>query len=543
MDEKHGTIFPMKFLHRPLKQFIVNQKFGQNNACVDNATSRNVITCDGNNPPAGYRSLYGSAGHLGVDLAAYHGMEVYCILDGVVDSIDTELRSGLDVRIVSEYGGKKYRHIYEHLMGYQPKIGDRVRVGQLVGWADNCFDKETEVLTESGWKHFIDIESADKVATINMETREIEFQRPIKYTKRYEQTMYLHKNKTTDFCVSGDHNILVERGWRRKRLQLTKLNELTLKHSRAPLILSGTWTGADVEDFYLPAFSFKRDRWGTISNKEPLKIKMDDWLAFLGIFLSDGNMAQKERNRVNIAQSKPENIKKIHDLLCKLPFNYWAYSRKQGKNDLVIFNISNNQLYDYLAPTLKGANRNVPTFLKELSARQIQIFLDWFFLGDGHQRERNGGREKTYYPGLSKPIADSLQEFIIKTGFGSRITRRGICYEVKHRFSENSYFDPDCVEEIAYNDYAYCVSVPNKTLLTRRNGVAIFLGNSGYSSGDHLHLQFEEWDGNAWIPIDPMLYMSEKFAKDILLIEDKIKYIQEQIALITDRFADWLRRR
>lgn len=127
----------MKFLHRPLKQFIVNQKFGQNNACVDNATSRNVITCDGNNPPAGYRSLYGSVGHLGVDLAAYHGMEVYCILDGVVDSIDTELRSGLDMRIVSEYGGKKYRHIYEHLMGYQPKIGDRVRVGQLVGWANN----------------------------------------------------------------------------------------------------------------------------------------------------------------------------------------------------------------------------------------------------------------------------------------------------------------------------------------------------------------------------------------------------------------------
>lgn len=126
-----------KIIFQPVKPFILHQKFGENDACVDIATGKKVITADGNNPPAGYRSLYGPKGHTGIDLRAYHGQPVYCAQDGVVDQIDTQERSGLDVRVVSTVGAKKYRHIYEHLLGYQPKKGDTLKVGDLIGWADN----------------------------------------------------------------------------------------------------------------------------------------------------------------------------------------------------------------------------------------------------------------------------------------------------------------------------------------------------------------------------------------------------------------------
>lgn len=127
----------MKLLFQPVRPFYIYQKFGENKACVTLDGTNKVISCDGHNPPEGYRSLYGELGHTGLDLMAKHGQEVYCAQDGVVYWIDTHPKSGLDVRVESNVNGVKFRHIYEHLMGYQPKIGDTVKTGQLIGWADN----------------------------------------------------------------------------------------------------------------------------------------------------------------------------------------------------------------------------------------------------------------------------------------------------------------------------------------------------------------------------------------------------------------------
>ena len=126
-----------KLFHWPVSPVIINQKFGENRACITMDGSNKVITCDGNNPPAGYRSLYGSAGHLGLDLNVKHGQEVYNAQKGMVSFIDTNPKSGLDVRVISVINGVEYRCIYEHLLGYQAKVGDIIETGQLIGWADN----------------------------------------------------------------------------------------------------------------------------------------------------------------------------------------------------------------------------------------------------------------------------------------------------------------------------------------------------------------------------------------------------------------------
>jgi murein DD-endopeptidase MepM/ murein hydrolase activator NlpD len=125
-----------KFIYQPLKPFVVTQLFGESKACVDLKTGKKVISCNGLRPPKGYKSLYLN-GHKGVDMRAKHGQPVYSASDGVVEFIDTQPKSGLDVRVVFEHEGKKYRCIYEHLLGYQKKIGDRVFIGDLIGWADN----------------------------------------------------------------------------------------------------------------------------------------------------------------------------------------------------------------------------------------------------------------------------------------------------------------------------------------------------------------------------------------------------------------------
>lgn len=126
-----------KYFYQPVKPFYITQSFGAKQACISTDGSNITINCDGNNPPAGFKSLYGPGGHNGTDLMSKHGQEVYCALSGYIESIDTNPKTGLDVRVVSEIDGHTYRHIYEHLLGYQGKVKDYVITGQLIGWADN----------------------------------------------------------------------------------------------------------------------------------------------------------------------------------------------------------------------------------------------------------------------------------------------------------------------------------------------------------------------------------------------------------------------
>lgn len=126
-----------KVIFQPVSPFIITQKFGENKVCIATDGSKRLISCDGLNPPTNYKSLYGPLGHKGVDLYAKHGQDVRAVQDGVVYMIDTSAKSGLDVRIEHLIDGIKFRTIYEHLLGYDVRVGQKITAGQLIGWADN----------------------------------------------------------------------------------------------------------------------------------------------------------------------------------------------------------------------------------------------------------------------------------------------------------------------------------------------------------------------------------------------------------------------
>ena len=123
-----------KVFWRPLKNWKVNQHFGENNVCVDMETNSKYQFCDGTKPPIGWRSIYGEAGHQGLDLNANYWTPIMCAQDGVVYYIDENEKSGFDVRIRSEVRGKTYYHIYEHMIKWLPKVGDEIKTGEVIGW-------------------------------------------------------------------------------------------------------------------------------------------------------------------------------------------------------------------------------------------------------------------------------------------------------------------------------------------------------------------------------------------------------------------------
>lgn len=134
-----------KFLFKPLEFWWVGQGFGQNQACINLAGTSKVISCDGNNPPEGYRSIYGPAGHNGLDCYADNGQKLFASCDGVVRELVDEATRGKGLGLVTnrqrfciETGKPEYFKIrYWHLKDFNCKPGDVIRVGDLIGWCNN----------------------------------------------------------------------------------------------------------------------------------------------------------------------------------------------------------------------------------------------------------------------------------------------------------------------------------------------------------------------------------------------------------------------
>lgn len=134
-----------QFLHRPVKPWVIHQKFGENNACV-NADGKVVSRPASGKCPAGYESLYKQTnGHNGLDVGAYRWQPVYAAHDGIVTEIQTEEARGLGIGIVSneqryfsEVGGKAhYKTRYWHFIALDVYLGEKVKTGDFIGYADN----------------------------------------------------------------------------------------------------------------------------------------------------------------------------------------------------------------------------------------------------------------------------------------------------------------------------------------------------------------------------------------------------------------------
>lgn len=123
-----------KIFYTPTKPFYVGQPFGANKVCVSLIDNEEFIFCDGWNPPTGYRSVYGSKGHLGIDIPLPRWKPIVSMREGYVYDIDTNKKSGYDVRIRYEIDGSTYYVVCEHMVKWNVKIGDTVVTGQLIGW-------------------------------------------------------------------------------------------------------------------------------------------------------------------------------------------------------------------------------------------------------------------------------------------------------------------------------------------------------------------------------------------------------------------------
>ena len=380
-----------------------------------------------------------------------------------------------------------------------------------------CYDKETEVLTKKGWKHFKDVTFDDEIATLNPITKELEYQRPIRIINyHYKGKMYYVKTKKVDLNVTPDHNVYVamrkyplpKKEW---KFAFYKPSEIFGKY----VIYSKSfiWKGREKEYVLLEGCSSKNQQ-----KYHPVQIPIDLFLQFLGYYLSEGSVPSGQKDyRIQISTDMKDKYRnKMVEVAKKLAsiLGRKIFQDKRGR--IIIFD---KRLYYFLKRLGYANTKYIPREFLELPRDKLHILLESLIEGDGHKK----GSKMEYYT-VSKQLADDVQELALKCGYDATVSIRKPKYvRIGDRliYSKQSYivhiskrslnprvyikrnlldgkrkgYSSKCVEEwIDYDGMVYCVEVPNHVILIRRNGKVVWCGNSGTVALTCELINHGKWD-------------------------------------------------
>ncbi len=348
-----------------------------------------------------------------------------------------------------------------------------------------CYDDKTEILTMRGWLPFKDLTMDDKVACLS-KTHEFYWCKPSalqRYAHKGKMVKITHK--TVDLLVTPNHRLYV-REQNSKNYALIEASKLD-KYAYATLN-KASWSGEERGLFYLPKTVYSEQAHNQHVERDT--IKMDDWLDFLGWYVSEGSVVHDHEDYiVCLKQLHKAKVIEIKKCLGKLDYKYCFNEQSGG------FRIYNKQLHQYLKKLGRSHEKYIPDEFMNLAPRQLKILFESLMKGDGYR-----GRSSFYYT-TSKKLANQVQEIAMKLGYnssmktrdrttethllrGSIVQSKSPSYEVNIRKSYETFMvRKQVVSEQDYDGMVYCCTAPEHVILVRRNGYSTWCGNSGGGYG------------------------------------------------------------
>ena len=330
-----------------------------------------------------------------------------------------------------------------------------------------CYDDQTEVLTDSGWKFFKDVdEGTDRVATRNPESKAMEYTLPnFKVALPYRGKLLGWKSTEVDFLVTPEHRIPYTRR----------------EYPDTVLFAPAQWVA---ENMSKHLFVDLTSAWTGLEFAPPCGLSEEVYADLLGWIASDGTVC-KRTNRVSIAQVKPHED--LVELLGATPFA-WG---KSGIN----YSMSNAELRDHIRAEWgqTKSRRRVAECIRNARPEIIKRFLKAFTRGDGHVRTRSNGAVEWSIYVHSKELAGDFQDLAQKCGWNSSVRTQygqtsyidgrevvstdGHIVTIKRRATraelhKRNYYEQD------YSGVVYCLNVPYHTLYVRRGGKPHWNGNT-----------------------------------------------------------------
>lgn len=379
-------------------------------------------------------------------------------------------------------------------MANYEKVGEKYGAGSpiFMGVDWGCHDDKTRILTRNGFKYFCELSDTDEVAQFDQDTRIMSFTKPIVRTVRDWDGELLHfKNRTQDMMLTHTHRMLTK-GQGATKWHVETAGETVKRAGQVHLRGSVIWQGEEQGTFTLPGLPSSAG----YSGCSPRAFLMDDWLQFLGYYLSEGGLCLRrgksgvrpyclkmsQRETVN-----PETTEKIRKCLARLKIEYSEFPN--AKTGDVNWTICGKQFWNWVDQNVgpKGNLKRIPREFLSLSRRQLKLLFGTMMEGDGNTDPRPGNFNGTY-SSTSSGLCEDFQELCIRLGMRATLSlqrkakgNRKSQYRVNWSAGDDHAFNNPSknVKRVPYKGNVYCCKVPTGFIITERNGRIAYQGNTG----------------------------------------------------------------
>ncbi len=349
-------------------------------------------------------------------------------------------------------------------------------LNKTMSWLFNCYDAETEVLTERGWVAFPLLRQSDAVATVDPETRAFWFEVPSAHFEYdYDGEMVQFDSKRYNACVTPNHLMYAKKRYNGS-WDFSPAASFLSPYGAYLLPGNLQYEGEEQSEFVLPGMD-------SYNHKYPAQtLSMDTWLEFLGYFCCGGCVPNAENTNsypIKVTQTTERAGQKIYSCVSKLPWNVTIHEREKFAADVCFHD---KALYYWLRENVKTNSYDVrvPAFIFDLSRRQLQIFWDACMRADGSTCEGHENLQRI--SSVSKKFIDDLQIIALKLGYSTLVFKDINAWRLSiNRVSR----DASCtqrhnVRSVKYTGKVYCFTNSTHLTVTRRAGRVMIAGQSHF---------------------------------------------------------------
>ena len=328
-----------------------------------------------------------------------------------------------------------------------------------------CYDEETEVLTDEGWKRWTEVDSATQFATL-VDDR-VEYQSPTalqEYT--YTGPMYKVDSPGVDLLVTPNHRMYVS----------TKRTKGGAKNGEYKCILA---QDLDTKTHYYKKNIDLRGKVGEITHLPIMQL--------LGFTIGDGYI-ESGQNSISFHLKKQRKIKYLHkicnDLGIEILLSGESYRVTIPTEYRDLFCSIYNELREKVIPSSLLVNSDFPTLMS---------LYDGLINSDG-----SISKSGIMYDTTSQILAGQIQHLCLLLGCSANISQASCYKERKASFGQKPIYRLYIIERnnnIEVNKKSstnkgktywienwtgqvYCCTIPNGLLYVRRNGKPVWCGNS-----------------------------------------------------------------
>lgn len=347
-----------------------------------------------------------------------------------------------------------------------------------------CYSDDTEVLTQGGWKRWEDVRYTDKLAC-RIGGR-LEFHAPVKlYKHPYSGSMYGGHTKRINYLVTPEHRHWVScptvKNGKEVFKKYCRRSAEDLHGKKARHLISHDYYegGVTPATFILPPATCHEANRGS-SNRCAREFPAVLWAKLVGVYLAGGSCtwsAERGEYRVLIAKCKSKNPKEFEAIAELLDTLEISYKYRRGKE----FVVYGKEFAEYFHQFGGEADKYIPNWIMESSYECREAFLSGVLMGGV---SRSSGH---LYSSASMTLRDQVAMLAVLQGnavsYHTRVKddqrpQYQVLIQEKEYVTISQQKKCNQFYTTQYDGYVYCAEVPGSLLFVRRDGKAMWSGNS-----------------------------------------------------------------